>query len=467
MKPGTDRPTLLQGANSFATPAGVGVYGNSPTPCQGFYEATPPLFPNGPGFGGTPTSAGSWGPPLSSFASIPPSLGFGGTPAGAGPWGPPLSSFAGAPPLLGFGSTPTGAGSWGSSPSSFAGSTPPPAYCNGFGSNPAGARPWGSSLSFFPGASFPANSSGFDNLMVGAFDGVQFVLPPLASSASLPSRGYSYISYADGLVSPSPFSPDGQPLLSAQRSVLQLVEAASNGSVAKEEAGAWHSILVDRLREWQSEEASQHQFWLLYNALEAKGSYELVLSSFADFFSEAPAFNLAETRRDLTPWNSYSDLSARSIRFIIGDVVSELEKLNASCVITVLAHLSRRIESQIFVRGVFRRLSMQAATAFDAASTHTWVLDFVIHTGSSPPALADRRPAVRRARVSFAATRMVDHGTVLRQKNSTNLRNAICRRNTRACCNRRSQGYAFAGRCLRLAGRWGHRRPHNSLVKCA
>ncbi len=351
--------------------------------------------------------------------------------------------------------------------SSFPDMPPSHSYCTGFGSNPAGAGPWGSSLSSFPGASFSANSSGFDNLMIGGFEGVQFVLPPLASSASLPTRGYSYISYAGGFVSPSAFSPDGQPLLSAQSLVLQLVEAASNGSVAKEDAGAWHSILVDSLRKWQNEEASQRQFWLLYNALETKGSYELTFSSFPDFFSEAQAFNLAETRQDLTPWNSYSDLSARSIRFILGGVVSELEKLDASCVITILAHLSKRLESRTSTLGVCRRLSMQAATAFDAASTHTWVLDFVIHTGSSPPALADRRPDVRRARESFAPARMVDHETVLRQENSTNLRNAICRRNTGARCNRRSQGYAVAGRCLRLAGRWGYRRPHNSLAKCA
>jgi hypothetical protein len=300
--------------------------------------------------------------------------------------------------------------------------------------------------------------------MVGGFEDVQFVLPPLASA--LPSRGYSYISYADGFVSPSAFSPDGQPLVSAQSVVMQLVEAASKGSVSAEEAEAWHSTLVDSLRQWQNEEAPHRQLWLLYDALERKGSYELTFSSFADFFSEAQAFNLAETRRDLTPWNSYTDLSARSIRLILGGVVSELEKLDASCVITILAHLSKHLESQIFARGVYRRLSVQAAIAFDAASTRTWVLDFVIHTGSSPPALADRRAAVRPARVSFAAAWTVDHETVLRQKNSTNSRYALCRRNTGARCNRRPQGYAVAGRCVRSARRWGHRL-HTSLAQCA
>ncbi len=311
-----------------------------------------------------------------------------------------------------------------------------------------------------------AYSNGFGTLMVNGIGGVPCAAPSLATSACLPPHVPNCLSYIDGFTSPSTFRPNGQPLLSAQSVALQLVETASKGLVGAEEIEAWRSSLVHSFRGWQNEDASQRQFWLVYDALEPKRSYDLEFLSSKDFFSGVQAFNLAETRRDVTPWNSYRTLSARSIRLILDGVANELEKLDASCINTILAHLSKRVEKQVFAHVVCRRLSTQVATARFAQSTHTWVLGFVIHTGRSPPTSADRRSAIGRARASFAAAWMVDHETVLRPKSSTSLRNAICRRNTGARRNLRSQSYAIAGGRMRFAGCWGHR-PHRSLAKCA
>jgi hypothetical protein len=58
------------------------------------------------------------------------------------------------------------------------------------------------------------------------------------------------------------------------------------------------------------------------------------------------AHEIAKARWDVTPWNSYRDLSARRIRSILGGVIGQLEELDPTeCVATVLSHLNETLRA--------------------------------------------------------------------------------------------------------------------------
>jgi hypothetical protein len=282
----------------------------------------------------------------------------------------------------------------------------------------------------------------------------------LLTSASIAANSQTYSS---ALIT-------NRPLQSPHGEALRLIQRAAAGWVDAEDAYEWRSDLLRTFQAWQehAKEVSQRHFWRVFNTLEAPSSAPGKSAVLQRFYVELEAAHeIAEARYDVTPWNSYRDLSARSIRSILGGVVGQLEELDATqCVATILSHLNDALKRGVLVLADRRRKSTNLEAARSAPSTHDWVLDFSIHTGNSPPALADRRPAVSRAPVSLKAPRTVDYGTISGRENSADLRNEICTRNTRVRLNRRSQGHARVVGGVRPAGRWGHR-THCSLAEYA
>jgi hypothetical protein len=257
---------------------------------------------------------------------------------------------------------------------------------------------------------------------------------------------------------------------SPQSEALRLIQRAAAGWVGSEQVDEWRSDLLRTFQAWEgkAKEISQRHFWRILDTLEASHCLPTEWAALERSYATLEAAHeIAETRCDIPPWNSYRDLSARRIRSILSDVVGQLEELDpTTCVATVLSHLNEALSCGVLARADRRRRSVNAEAAESAPSTHDWVLDFAIHTGNSPPALADRRPAVGRAPVSLKAPRTVDHETVSRRENSTDFRNEICTRNTRVRLNPRSQDHPQVGRRVRPAGRRDHW-SHSSLAQYA
>lgn len=257
-------------------------------------------------------------------------------------------------------------------------------------------------------------------------------------------------------------------LQSPQTEALRLIQRAAAGWVGSQQVDEWRSDLLRTFQAWEKadEEISQRHFWRILDTLEVFAPAKFSALDTV-YITLGEAEQIANARCDVTPWNSYYDLSPQRIRSILCGVVGQLEELDPTeCAATVLSYLDDALKRGVVTVAVRRHRSTNVDAARSAPSTHDWVLDFAIHTGNSPPALADRRPAVGRAPVSLKAPRTVDHETVSRRENSKNLRNEICTRNTRVRLNRRSQGHPQVGRRVRHAGRRDHR-PHCSLAQYA
>jgi hypothetical protein len=259
------------------------------------------------------------------------------------------------------------------------------------------------------------------------------------------------------------------PVQAPAREALHLVRVALAGVVDNNDVDKWRSRLLRSFQDWQVEleDTSDRHFWRLFNSFDEQQPLYKFATEQSWFTTISAASTLADARGDVTPWNSDSELSARRIGSILSDVIIQLKELEATAdVDTVLSCIEETLNQRALKASLVPcQPSRRLKATRSGPSTHDWVLDFVIHTGNSPPALGERRSALRWA-PTLSTDRTVEHETVYRCKDAASLRNRICNWNTGVRLTSRSQGNTVAAGRLRLAGCWGPR-VHGPVAQCA
>jgi hypothetical protein len=242
---------------------------------------------------------------------------------------------------------------------------------------------------------------------------------------------------------------------------LALLTTGLTGWVASDETAGWHSKLIESFRRWKTGSVVKDQsyFWQVFDAIECSGPFT------ADFL---PLFTTAPSRWDsyyrnwldepdlldrLQDWYLQRDLSTREIKSILETVVDELVALEGErSTAAIIACLRETFTREARARVKWRLVVATSDRVRNAPSTHEWVLGFIVHTGISPPNWAVRsRPSFGWALVSISNAQQVNHATIRRRQNSSNLRNTLCRRGTPAHLRVCSRDHSPFGRLTQPA----------------
>jgi hypothetical protein len=224
---------------------------------------------------------------------------------------------------------------------------------------------------------------------------------------------------------------------------LDLGEAWQVGKFNLDLGEPW-SVFFNTLEQSQVDGLQQRVFWKLFDAVEnyenAPPLYTALLRPVTMSEVRSAIYGQLKTRRRLSDcfseWLTQRDLSARDIRSILDAVAFTQEQhgevLSARA---VLSHVHETLTKEVNVRVKQRSRPHRAVTSARrpcVASTHDWVLAFVVHTGISPPTWACTRLTVGWALVLRIKALEVTHEKVRRRQTCRDLRNAFCGRCARA-----------------------------------
>ena len=258
---------------------------------------------------------------------------------------------------------------------------------------------------------------------------------------------------------------------------VSLLRSATAGAIQDADGTIWFSHLEDSLRSWRDNVAkesqrnnvagaSQRHFWSALNVLVAGDAASPSLTGVS-----LKGLSLPDTLFDIDAVRSEYELSRRSIRAILDELLGQLANLDeVHNTAEIVALVRETFARGVLARAKWRSKSKLSAGSTAAASTHDWVLDFTIHTGNSPPfpaaAAHPRSAVVGGALVTTTVSPEVGYETVRRRKNTRNLRNTVLQRSARACFGRSTPNRPSLGGCLQLAGR---RSPgsDSALAQCA
>jgi hypothetical protein len=224
---------------------------------------------------------------------------------------------------------------------------------------------------------------------------------------------------------------------------------------------AWYDQLTHSAHDW----FSQKKFWKFYSYLDERFSNNG--SRYFELGSED--VDLYEPILAPSHWVSTDglELSARNIRSILHYALRELEireDVMSSHEIAALLH--ETLTKGISERAWRRIVSKESIGGRVESSVRDRVMNLSIHTGTSPPAVAHKRPAAGWAFVLFTNSQQVKDETVQRQTHYRNLSNALRGRRGISCLGRRSRNNTCLGR-----GAWSARcqrfGTNLSLAKCA
>jgi hypothetical protein len=218
----------------------------------------------------------------------------------------------------------------------------------------------------------------------------------------------------------------------------------------------------------------QARFWSLFDAIErnavgAQSFTALLRPVSMDGSTGALRDWLGSDTRlidDLSEWYDERDLSSRNIKSIRHALRRALEGTDEVSLNALVTRVRETLSKEVFARVKWRSRRRPSTSKAHAASTHDWVLAFVLHTGISPPTGAVTRPSVGRALVRTTTAQQVKYETLRRRQNSANLRNPVRGWSTRArfgrspCTHVPLSGRSQSSRCRCV----GHYYP---LAQCA
>jgi hypothetical protein len=254
---------------------------------------------------------------------------------------------------------------------------------------------------------------------------------------------------------------------------LSLLTVATSDSFV--DADRWRSLFADTIEQLRAAKTEQLEFWKLFDAIER----DVVPVSFTALLrpvtmgAAGAAFRdwLGPDTRSLiehfSEWHEQRDLSTRNIKGILGTLSRALDgREEALRLDALLARIRETLTNEVANRATWRLRRHQPVTKARAASTHDWVVGFVLHTGISPPTGPNARPPVGRALVTTTNAQQVNYEMVRRRQTFPDPRNPLRARCTRAHFDRGPRNYASFGRCAQPSG---CRRVGNdySLAQCA
>jgi hypothetical protein len=233
----------------------------------------------------------------------------------------------------------------------------------------------------------------------------------------------------------------------------------------EQEADCWRQAVLDTLNAWykNTEASSQRQFWRLFDFVDAGG----IVDAYLPALKAAPDFTLHEAAHlwlGQSKWQA--DLSFRTVRSILKALIEKLHDVDRVADAGAIIKAVR----ESLARGVLRRVRWRHVCVrrrgleFEP-SAHDSVLDFIVHTGISPPGLAASHPAARW--VLFApAARKVAYETICRRETRRDLSHVLRGGTAKTRRHPRPRSRPSFGRVAQPAGR-RHHRPNYSLEKFA